>query len=434
MPVPATCVSSSAAVPPPPRSAGVEDYALSNLSTYEREYVRGLRKRDRVGVVRLIADRKRGRGGEAPLRIRVLQSQLPEGVRVQIFDKLQSGACGKYVEWVQKALRLPLGRMHPPHEPPHMPLAVAIARAKATMDASIAGHDVAKREVLKLVAQTHGGGAAGAGAYALGLEGPPGTGKTHFVRTALARALGRPLVSIPLGGAGDLSYLFGSVYTYEGSKEGRLAGALLEAGCCNPIVHLDEVDKISTTDRGQEVASALIHLVDPSANAQLRDRYFHDIDLDFSKCTFVFSYNDPSRVHPILLDRIKRVSVASPTDAERAAIVTEHLVPRARVRLGTSLGLADETVALLLRRAAEAPGSGMRGTEKEVDHVLGAAALCDACGERDGALAGAPGVPLLVADGKTSEARGVGAAFATRCLATLDAPRGRDAPPTGMYT
>ena len=269
--------------------------------------------------------------------------------------------------------------------------------------------------------------APGAAAYSLGLEGPPGTGKTHFVRHALAPALGRPMVSIPLGGASDISYLLGNMYTYEGSKEGRLAAALVEAGCCDPVVYFDEVDKISGTERGQEIASVLIHLVDPTANSALRDRFFHGIDLDFSRCTFVFSYNDPRAVPPVLLDRIKRVAMPAPSAEERVEIVARHMVPRAQARLNPGLALSDGAAAAVLAACGAAEGQGMRGAERALDHVLAAAQLCAECGEGgDGALAGAPGVAALDADGRVARARGALPRGARRRR------RGR-APPAGMY-
>ena len=252
-------------------------------------------------------------------------------------------------------------------------VADAVRTARARMDETTSGHDEAKREVLKLVCQERCGG-AGSGAYSSGWEGPPGTGKTHFVRTGLARALGRPFVSIPLGGATDVSYLLGSLYTYEGAKEGRLAAALMETGCVDPIVYFDEVDKVSQTERGQEIIATLIHLVDPSANTALRDRYFHDIDLDFSKCTFVFSYNDASLVSPVLLDRVRRIGVQPPTPDERERILERHLLPRVQARLNTDVALSEDARDALL--AAPGDGAGMRGTEKALDAVLAAAQLC----------------------------------------------------------
>ena len=105
-------------------------------------------------------------------------------------------------------------------------------------------------------------------------------------------ALQRPS-STSLWGASDVSFLLG--HSYAGSKEGALAAGLIESKCMNPVVYFDEVDKISETERGREICNLLIHLIDPTANGALRDRYFYGLDLDFSNYTFVFSFNDASR-------------------------------------------------------------------------------------------------------------------------------------------
>lgn len=344
------------------------------LFSAERAYVDTLRHRDRAELVRVVErNRKRARLC-VPLRIQVLQSGLPEATRASIFHELERDCGEKYTTWVQRAIRLPLGKVCAPST--HGSVSAALENARSILDARVTGHRAAKQEVLKIACQTFldtsGGG------YALGLEGPPGTGKTHFVKNALAPALNRPFVSIPLGGATDVGFLMGSLYVYEGSKEGRLAAGLIEAGCCNPVIHFDEVDKVSTTDRGAEIWNTLIHVIDPTANSALRDRYFHGIDIDFSRCTFVFSYNDASKINPVLLDRIRRVRMDAPSDAERRAIVRDHLVPRVQARLkGWTGTLSDEAVDVLLQREKD---GGMRQTERDVDHVLSSARMCALCG------------------------------------------------------
>lgn len=404
----------------------VPSEALSRLQPYERDYIHGhLKRKERNEIARLLDD-KRVRSTEVPLRVQVLRSCLKEALKLQIFDELRSGQGDKYVHWVRRVLKLPLGRVSGTLRPAGTQVIDVVQNARETLNTAVTGHALAKREVLKLVCQEAVAGVNTSGAYSLGFEGPPGTGKTHFVRNALAPALGRPFVSIPLGGATDISYLLGSVYTYEGSKEGRLASALIEAGCCNPIVYFDEVDKISQTERGREIVNTLIHLVDPTANAQLRDRYFHGVDLDFSRCTFVFSYNDPLRVSPILLDRIKRVAMPPPSHEERIAIIREHLEPRAQERLHTTLTLSEEAIVSLLVVSGR---GGMRQAERAVDHILAAAQLCVACDDsNDGALAGHPSVAVL------NEDSAITAAFASAALAELgsdsdDVPP----PPPGMY-
>ena len=400
----------------PRRVSPRDDPALDTLNSFEREYVRGLRKRERVDVTRMLGQAERKRSA-VPLRIQVLQSQLPATVRMSIFDELRGCANDKYVQWVRRALRLPLGVRTPTAIED---VAEAVTSAKRTLDECVTGHSEAKREVLKLVCQAKAG--TQAGNYAIGLEGPPGTGKTHFARTAVAQALGRPLVCIPLGGASDASYLLGSVYTYEGSKEGRLATALVESKCCDPVIYFDEVDKIAASERGAEITAVLIHLIDPSQNTALRDKYFHGIDIDYSHCTFVFAYNDPTRVSPVLLDRIKRVPMPAPSAEDRTAIVCAHMQPRAQARLGTALELSADAVARVLRVGTCA--DGMRGAERALDHVLSAAQLCTLCGD-DGALAGAPGIAVC-------DAHGVSGEFADAVLHS-DMPEAAP-PPPGMYS
>ena len=401
--------------PPPLDRGGIMPF----LSPYEQSYVKGLKRKERSDLARVL---KRPLAASCtPLRVQVLQSDLPDAVKVQIFNELRAPS-DKYVTWVKKVIQLPMGRLRHP-DFVSLPVREAVARAQSVMDSHISGHSHAKREVLKMVCQMQAGGTCGS-AYSIGLEGPPGTGKTYFAKEAIPKALDRKLVTIPLGGATDVSFMLGHIYTYEGAKEGRLAAALMEAKCANPVIFFDEVDKISHTEKGAEIVSTLIHLIDPSANACLRDRYLHGIDLDFSKCTFVFSYNDPTAISPILLDRIKRISMPSPTDEERSAITRTHILPRAQRRLNTHLGVSEEALGVILGRAC----GGMRGVEKDLDHVLAAAQLCVLCD--DVTLAGLEeGTKVLDAQSLiTSE-------FACGIVASLsESPYASPPPPAGMYT
>lgn len=359
----------------------VETGSFARLNAGEREYVRRMKKRERSGVMRILDADSRCNGlNGTPLRIQVLQSRVPEKMKMQIFEDLRSCVSEKYVGWVRRVVALPLGVVHTPH---YMRNIVSpgqkVREARHIMDAVVDGHEEIKNEVSKLICQAVQGGTL-QGGYSIGLEGPPGTGKTHFVRNALARALDRPMVSFQLGGASDVSYLMGQMYTYEGSKEGRLASALIETGVSNPIMYFDEVDKISETERGRELTAVLIHLIDPTSNSAMRDRYFHGIDLDFSKCLFVFSYNDPARVNPVLLDRIKRIRVQAPTTEERCAILNKYIVPRVAKRLSTKANIEKEALEYIVKRG-DAKNEGMRGCEKDIDDVMAQAQLNAAMNE-----------------------------------------------------
>ena len=396
---------------------GPTDSALSRLNVVERQYINHLKKRERSALLRTLTDDAPNfkRTAATPLRIQVLQSKLPN--RMTIFEDLQMGASPKYIQWVRKALQLPLQCHHTPSYSKGVNTNDGVNIARGHMDASTTGNDHMKHEVLKLVCQQMAGGTC-ASAYSIGLEGPPGTGKTHFVKTGMAPALDRPIVEIKLGGATDASFLLGTVYTYEGSKEGRLAAALMEARCCNPILYFDEVDKVSETDRGHEIISILIHLIDPTANTEIRDRYFHDIDLDFSMCTFVFSFNDASRVSPVLLDRMKVLRIPMPCMSERRDIIQRHLIPRVQTRLKTPLVLSVSAVESIVQRSTD-DNSGMRGAEKDIDHVLSTAQLSVMCGTS------------LTAEVLNDEGE-LTTEFVMRCIGTREVVDGQ--PPSMMYT
>ena len=157
MPVVATRVHPQ---PPPPPPDQPVSAALAQLHPGEREYVRTqLRKRERTQLLSIL-DNKRARETTTPLRIQVLQSNLPEAVRVQIFEELRTNGCEKYVQWVRRALRLPLGVVHGGHAA--VTVAAAVERAKGALDRHIAGHDAAKREVLQMVCQQRAGGTTAA--------------------------------------------------------------------------------------------------------------------------------------------------------------------------------------------------------------------------------------------------------------------------------
>ena len=141
---------------------------MARLNSHEREYVhRTLKRKDRTYLTQLLSGKRSREDGTAPLRIQVLRSGLPEKVRLQIFEELRGNVCDKYVQWVRRALRLPLDRVFAVPRP-HSP-AECVAKAKTVMDSAVAGHAAAKCEVLKMLCQSKCG-SDGAGAYSLGLE------------------------------------------------------------------------------------------------------------------------------------------------------------------------------------------------------------------------------------------------------------------------
>ena len=205
------------------------------------------------------------------------------------------------------------------------------------LDNSVYGHDDAKRQIERIVGQWINGKDGG---YCLGFEGPPGVGKTSLAKKGLSHCLidengeSRPFSFIAIGGSSNGSTLEGHNYTYVGSTWGRVVDILMEQKCMNPIIFIDEVDKVSKTENGREIISIMTHLVDPTQNDSFQDKYFSGIDIDVSKVLFVFSYNDVSMLDRILLDRIHRIKFDNLTMDDKLVICNKHMLPELFEKMG----------------------------------------------------------------------------------------------------
>ena len=144
----------------------------------------------------------------------------------------------------------------------------------------------------------------------------------------------RPFAFIAIGGASNSSTLDGHNYTYVGSTWGRIVDILMETKCMNPIIFIDELDKISRTEHGKEITGILTHLIDSTQNDCYQDKYFNGIDLDLSKALFIFSYNDPDEIDRILLDRIHRVKFDHLTLDDKIIITEKYILPEIYKKIG----------------------------------------------------------------------------------------------------
>jgi ATP-dependent Lon protease len=340
----------------------------------EETYIKQLGDRESKRLHHML---KKMEPNKEPRRLRVLRSNLPQSVKIDVFRQLAQNDTPKFEEWVEHLLRLPIGKYSTP--PPLDKRAAFIKAAREKMDDEITGHMEAKHEVLRLICMWLNNGANNG--FSIGLEGEPGVGKTSFVKRALSRGMDRPFCFIGLGGSSDASGLLGHGYTYEGSVPGRLAECLTRTQVMDPIIFFDELDKISTTGKGEELVHALIHLTDPVQNTHIRDRYLHGINLDFSRAVLVFSYNDASRVNPVLLDRIKRIRLNAPTTSERIQICQAHLVPKAMPSSDSDIIVSPDVLQFIIQRNSHE--AGMRGIEKDISHVVTSYSLVKMYGSSD---------------------------------------------------
>ena len=207
------------------------------------------------------------------------------------------------------------------------------------LEKSVFGHTKAKRSIKQVIAQWITGEPKG---YCFGFEGPPGTGKTSLAKNGISKCLAdingkkRPFAFIALGGSSNGSTLEGHSYTYVGSTWGRIVDILMESECMNPIIYIDELDKISRTEQGRELVGILTHMTDSTQNSEFMDKYFAGVRFDLSRVLFVFSYNDPDLLDPILRDRIHVVKFPPLKQADKHEVCTLHLIPEILKTIGLS--------------------------------------------------------------------------------------------------
>jgi ATP-dependent Lon protease len=276
---------------------------------------------------------------EKPYRMTLLESLIPVQFKAAAMKKVNSlkymepgsGEFYKIKNWVDTFMKIPFTNYQ------DLPISIEdgvekchdfMANAQKTLDEAVYGLNDAKMQIMQMLGQLLTNPKAIGTAIAI--HGPPGTGKTSLVKEGISKILNRPFAFIALGGATDSSFLEGHGYTYEGSTWGKIVQILLDSKCMNPVIYFDELDKISDTPRGEEIAGILTHLTDTSQNSQFHDKYFAEINFDLSKCLFIFSYNDESKVNPILKDRMYRIKTKGYSGKEKTVIANNYLLPRIR--------------------------------------------------------------------------------------------------------
>jgi len=242
------------------------------------------------------------------------------------------------------------------------------------LDAAVHSHEKAKKQVERIVAQWIAGNDNTG--YVLGFEGAPGIGKTTLAK-GLANCLkdekgnSRPFSLIAIGGDANSSSLVGHSYTYVGSTWGQIVQILMDKKCMNPIILIDEVDKISRTEHGKEIIGILTHLLDTTQNECFQDKYFSGIDLDLSKVLFILSYNDVDAIDKILLDRVHRIKFDNLSIEDKIEISNKHLLPEIYKRVGLDgmIEITKETLKFIIEEYTLEPG--VRKLKEKLYEIVG---------------------------------------------------------------
>ena len=280
---------------------------------------------------------------DIPLRYKIIDSGLNISTKllliqkIDLFEKMTNNDSEymKLSKWMYGLSLMPFDKYV------HMPINISntkdeiqkfLLNAFHILEKTIYGQQEAKSKILEILGQWITNPSSTS--QIIALEGPPGVGKTSLIKNGVSKALIRPFCFYALGGANDISTLEGHSYTYEGAHWGKLIEMLMESKVMNPIIFFDELDKISNTVKGHEIIGLLTHLTDSTQNSSINDKYFSEINMDFSKTLFFFSYNNIEFINPILKDRLTIVKFKGYSVEDKIKIVKDFILPETLLNIG----------------------------------------------------------------------------------------------------
>jgi len=303
-----------------------------------------------------------------PEKVKILLSDIPLETKAIIIKKLEllqtlenSGSEYKKLrEWLDNILKIPFGKyckFSLSKQNDYTEIGNKLYDIKNTLDKAIYGQEQVKEALVELVAKWVSNPPSKG--HALAVVGPAGCGKTTLFREGLAKALDRPFASFSLSGMSDESYLSGFAHTYEGSDYGRICRMLTETGCMNPIIFMDELDKIDTTRHGSSVVNKIMEIIDFSQNHEYEDMYFGNIKIDLSRVLFVFSLNHIDMIDPILRDRLEVIKVKGFEPKEKVRILKDYIIPKELKEIGLNekdIIFPDNIISFIIRKIRKEEG------------------------------------------------------------------------------
>ena len=321
-----------------------------------------LKDEDQKRMIQALENRPKAK--DQPVMFKILNMKTTPEIQAQLlakYNNLQaldpsSGEYFKMRNWLEKATALPLGirKEMPAKVDDGADICQAfMSRAKKCLDEAIYGQEESKLQILQFIASKITN--PDARGMSLLLVGPPGIGKTSLIKQGIAKALDWPFQFISLGGDSDASTFSGHQLVYEGSHCGKIVNSLVAAKSMSMILMFDELDKVSTTAKGEEIQNLLVHLTDPTQNAEFEDKYLAGIPLDLSQTMFVFSANDISKIDHVLLDRFMVVRLEGYDSKEKMEIAEKFLLPGAlkEVNLAERIGIPKDVVQHILETYAK---------------------------------------------------------------------------------
>ena len=300
----------------------------------ERDFYDGLPDDKKQYIAELESKLQDIMEANTPLRFKILLSNLDDKIKATAIQKLAtltefSGDYSKTMTWIEAVCKIPFFKyknLPVNYNSSKEEIKDFLVGVKSKFDKKIYGHIDAKDHIIRLLAQWISN--PNSKGMTIGIQGAMGCGKTMLVKEGICEVLGLPFAFIPLGGAGDGSYLDGHSYTYQGATWGKIVDVLMRCGAMNPVFFFDELDKVSEGWKGDEIIGKLIHLTDVTQNDKIHDQYFYEFEFDLSRCLFVFSYNDEESINPILRDRMIKIKTNGYNLKDKIEIAQNYMIER----------------------------------------------------------------------------------------------------------
>ena len=351
---------------------------LISYNNVEKNYFNKLNDDEKDRIYQLEKSLIKNNNDDIPTRFKLLDYDINNIVKKSIIYNIEqlnfmcksSSEYFKLHNWISILSKIPIGKYNKLDITSGDNVSYYLETIKKNIDDNIYGHDETKQQIIRILAQWISNPEKTG--YVIGIKGPPGVGKTKLIKECICKAMNFPLAFISLGGVDDSSYLSGFNYTYEGSKYGKILECLIKSEVMNPVFLFDELDKVSTTSRGDEIINTLIHLTDPVQNDRYIDKYFQEIDLDLSKSIIIFTYNNEDYINPILRDRMITINVKGYTSKEKFQIAKNYLIdellPKYNMKKGDII-FDDNLLELIVTQMSMEEG-GVRNLKRELNNII----------------------------------------------------------------
>lgn len=347
----------------------------------EKGYFDSLTKKDKESVSILEDKLEASRAMlTVPMRFKILDLDINVRTKRSIIFKLEtvsrmsstSGEYHKINNWLSILNEIPFNRYYNipvRNTDGNEKICEFLSNIRERMNTQIYGHKDAKEQIIRVLAQLIS--FPKANGYIIGIQGAAGIGKTKLIKEGICNALNYPNAFISLSGTDDASFLRGHSYTYEGATFGKICESLIKTGIMNPLLLFDELDKVSNTNRGQEIINTLIHITDPVQNDRFTDRYFEEIDLDISRSMIVFTFNDESLINPILKDRMIVINVKGYNNQEKLVLAKDYIIPEILLQYNLTKGdiLFGDDVLTHIIDAIESE-EGVRNLKRAINNTI----------------------------------------------------------------